>query len=227
MLMSWALLVFVVSGAMPAGRAQSVPVPVALPLAAVPMPPDRLEDSYAIYSQLMPGREYESEGWPRKLWLIEDTTTTVVEPGKPCFPGDASELVNPHNAIKAPAGREVDLKELLEDFDRNCHQRLTLTPESFQLSAPFRVLDESAQQRFWASRNGSTREAALALAQEFAGAPGLNSFSEVYFNAHHSLAMVYAGQPCGSLCGSWYWVVLEKSNGRWKLLPWVSVMTMS
>ena len=204
------------------GGAQIASPSTGLPV--TPMPPDRAEDSYTIYSQLMPGKEYEPEGWPRKLWLIEETTATLVPPEQSCSPDVPGELENPHNAVKAPADREADLQEVLRDFDRHCHERITLTPESFRLPVPFRLLDDASQRRFWESRLAKPGQLP---SKEFDGAPGLNSFSEVYFNAHHTLAMVFAGQPCGPTCGSWYWVVLEKTDGQWRSLPWVTAMTMS
>jgi hypothetical protein len=62
---------------------------------------------------------------------------------------------------------------------------------------------------------------------EFDGAPGVNSFSEVYFNAAHTLALVHAAQSCGTSCGNWYWTVLERKDGAWHTLPWVNVTTVS
>ncbi len=192
--------------------------------APIPMPVDRVVDSYAIYSQLMPGGEFSSSSWPRKQWLIEDTTSAMPQ-DKPCRPaeGDRDAMTNPHNAISAPTGREADLEELLEDYDQHCHDRIRLDAAKFHLLVPFRLLDADERQRFIGSRFAPTKGKPTPAA-EFDGAPGLNSFSEVYFNAHHSMALVYAGQWCGGLCGKWYWVVLERKDGVWLSLPWVHAL---
>ena len=44
--------------------------------------------------------------------------------------------------------------------------------------------------------------------------------SPVAFNADKTLAIVYMGDSCGSLCGSGTFHVLEKKEGVWKNLRW-------
>lgn len=50
---------------------QTTAAPQLIPL---PMPPDRMADSYEIYSQLLPGNQIEWGSVPRLFWLVEDTT---------------------------------------------------------------------------------------------------------------------------------------------------------
>lgn len=62
---------------------------------------------------------------------------------------------------------------------------------------------------------------------EFKGAAGMHSFTLVYFNSAHTLAMTEIGMYCGGLCGNWRWVVLDHTNGQWHILPWVRMVTWS
>ncbi len=62
---------------------------------------------------------------------------------------------------------------------------------------------------------------------EFADGAGLHRFTEVFFNANHTLALVEQGMWCGNLCGNWEWVVLERKGRQWQVLPWVHAFAMS
>jgi hypothetical protein len=196
------------------------------PTAPIPMPSDRAAESYRIYSMLMPGSKFESPQWPRGKWLIADTTKAVVRPGKPCK-GSTDDLQNPHFAVSPPPDRTNEFQEVLEDFDRRCHERIRLTPEGFRLSVPFSLLTESEQAQFVTSALNLNAAVDNAANLKFSGAPGINKFSQVYFNQKHSLAMVYTEQWCGGLCGSFHWVVLELKNEQWTVLPWVQVFGFS
>ena len=67
-----------------------------------------------------------------------------------------------------------------------------------------------------------------ALTAHYHGAPGLSRFSQVYFNSHHTLAMVFANGWCGGLCAHSYWEILELDNGgAWKRLGWHTTDLMS
>src|SRR5581483_9741143 len=53
------------------------------------------------------------------------------------------------------------------------------------------------------------------LAAKYSGYPGINYFSDVYFDSHRSVALVYMLNWCANLCGQGEWVYLEKQNGHW------------
>ena len=194
------------------------------PLSSIAMPSDRAVDSYRIYSMLMPVGELGNEGWPHDLYLLEDTTVTLVGPDEPCW--QSSETMNPHSALSAPAEQAQDLAELLQDFDRHCHERIRLTADGFRLRVPLRLLNEAEQNEFRQTRFSD--KAPSELKTKYMGAPGLSSFSQIYFNAHHTVAMVYANGWCGGRCAQSFWAVygLDKT-GQWKPLRWNSDILMS
>ncbi len=198
-------------------------------LPAVPMPQDRAVDSYRIYSVLMPVGELARPGWSRVLWLLSDTTVSLVAPDRPCMGQDESgPTMNPHEAVEAPADRRQDLSEMLEDFDRRCHERLQLTPEAFTLVVPLRLLSAAEQDEFVRTRFDPYAGAeGDALTAKYRGAPGISRFSEVYFNSHHTVAMVYASGWCGGVCAQSYWEVLALQDGSWKRLGWRTASRMN
>lgn len=185
-------------------------------------------DSYVIYSQLLPGRQIEWSDVPRSFWLLEGTTTAMpVE--SPCATGGG---MNPHVAIKPPDSQKASFDEVLADYDRRCHERYQLDASQMRVKLPIHLLDENAQQRYAAKVSGfmpptNNIMQAPPTPEEFKGAAGMHSFTAVYFNQAHTLAMTQFGMYCGSLCGNWKWVVLERTSEGWKELPWVRMFTVS
>jgi hypothetical protein len=186
----------------------------------MPMPEDRAQDSYAIYSQLLKSGPIEWRNVSRKQWLIE-ATTNAIPLEVACHPasGINSVEMNPHNAVEAPKDRQTEWNEVLTDYDRHCHDVIQLDLESFRTELPVRLLNGEDKQGFMKDPERPPAE--------FADGAGLHRFTEVFFNANHTLALVEQGMWCGSLCGNWTWVVLERRDGRWQMLPWVSMSAVS
>ncbi|HEV2279846.1 MAG TPA: hypothetical protein VGS02_16835 [Acidobacteriaceae bacterium] len=196
--------------------------------AAIPMPAWRAAESYAIYSKAMPLGETASPGWPHDLWLIKDATITAVRPNEPCHTDPKSSdkystSMNPHIGVHPPKQYEQDFREILADFDAHCHESVTLDASLFETPVPVRLLSPAEQNEFRFVHNNSpssfTPQMANA-AEKFRGAPALYGFSEVYFNAHQTVALVYATHWCGSLCGQGMWLAFALENGNWKRLTW-------
>ena len=136
--------------------------------------------------------------------------------------------MNPHEAIDAPADRQQDFKEMLEDFDRRCHERIQLTADSFHLLVPLRLLTQREQDEFVRTRfDPNAGDEGDVLTARYKGAPGLSRFSQVYFNAHHTTGMVYSSGWCGGLCAQSFWQVLELKDGAWHRLGWRSAGVMN
>ena len=197
-------------------------------LKPVPMPQDRMADSYEIYSQLLPGNQIEWGSAPRSFWLVEDTTKAE-PPDSPCATGG---MMNPHKAIKAPQERQLEFAEVLADFDAHCHDRYQLEASKLRVELPIRLMDEEARKRYVSHVSGympppNNIMQAPPTPDEFKGAAGMHSFTTVFFNRTHSLAMTEIGMYCGGLCGNWRWVVLERTNGQWHILPWPGMVTFS
>jgi len=197
-------------------------------LKPLPMPQDRVAASYVIYSQLLPGDQIEWGKVQRSFRLMEDTTKAE-PPDIPCATGG---IMNPHKAIQAPERRQTDFAEALADFDVHCHDRYLIDASQFHVGLPVRLLDEEARKRFESHVAGymppqNNIMQAPPTPDEFKGAAGMHSFTAVYFNRTHTLAMTEIGMFCGTLCGNWRWIVLERKNGQWQILPWVRMSMIS
>ena len=122
-------------------------------------------------------------------------------------------------AVVAPAERQAEWKEVLDDFTAHCHDRYLLDASYLRLGLPLHLLGKDAQSRYWQGVAGfmppkNNIMLAPPTPDEFKGAAGLHSFSAVYFNRKHTLAATYFGMGCGSLCGNWTWVGTGKDVRR-------------
>lgn len=198
----------------------------------IPMPADRTVDSYQIYSKLAPPGEIGD--WPYGMVLVEGMTTAI-RADYPCNPTGLmdNDLQNPHSAVTPSKGYYQDFDEILDDFDLYCHDRILLTGgEQWKTSVPVRVLNAAEQEEFvrlldfFKSRTMPDSERAV-LEKRYAGATGLSSFSEIYFNKRHTVALVYAAGWCGNMCAEGGWVGLALQDGEWKRLPWRTSWTIS
>ena len=68
-------------------------------------------------------------------------------------------------------------------------------------------------QDFQAARTSIS--ASSASQQKYSGYPGINYFSDVYFNPARSAALVYMVAWCTSFCSQGEWVYLEKQDSKW------------
>jgi hypothetical protein len=185
----------------------------------VPMPAGRALDSYAIYSQLLQSGPIEWRDAPRSRWIVEDTTTAVPIADNCQAAAFTFGSTNPRLAVEAPADRMEEWSAVLADYDQHCHELLQLDQAAFRTGLPVHLLN--------ASEKLAIRKNPLNMPANLEDAKGLHSFTEVFFNASHSLALVQQGMWCGSLCGNWMWVVLEHKDSQWKMLPWVRRFTVS
>lgn len=159
----------------------------------ISMPSDKVAESYRIYSSLIPLGETANKDWPHDLWLIQETTVTLVPADQSCAPDPAKKQsidMNPHFSVHPPEKYAQDFLEILRDFDAHCHDRTLLDANAFNLTVPVHLLTPDEQKEFQNTRAPALRDSAAGA--KFKGAPALYGFSEVYFNAAHTVALVYA-----------------------------------
>jgi hypothetical protein len=207
----------------PSCRSQQPPVSQYAEPAAIYA--DRVDDSYSIYSQLLVSGPIEWRDAKRKQWLLEDVTTatplsTACRPSSGLGPD-----MTPYNAVIAPEDRKSEWLEVLADYDAHCHDVFLLQSDKFRVDLPIHLLNAAQKKQF--QEASMTRNGAGDMPEDFKNAAGLHCFSAVFFNQHHTLALLEQGMWCGGLCGNWTWVVLEKKEGRWNVLPWVNTFTVS
>jgi len=201
------------------------------------MPPDRVADSVQIYSQLLPELDAAERKLPHELWFLQDATINAVEPDQPCIVVPSKEFykkgaiygLNPHTAIQPPAEHRRNFKEILDDFDSHCHEHWRLKDGSWKMRSPVQLLNPAEQEEFHASHSGCkpNPKADPKLAARYKKGYALFSFSPVYFNHDHTVALVYSVLWCGELCGEGRWNAFTRTAKEWiplqiVALPWIS-----
>jgi hypothetical protein len=209
------LSVCLLTASFPAWAQQSAPANL-----SGPIPLEKRMESYAIYANLLPNGEMAARQWPHAMWFVRDLTVSPVPGDEPCRPAPGSEggMMNPHEYIHPTADREQDFKEILEDFDQHCHDHLMLQPDIWHSETPVRLLTPEEQREAQETQFGTRGDADLGA--KYKGASAIFGFSEVYFNAHHTVALVFLTDWCGNLCGHLSWLALALEDGKWKPLPW-------
>jgi hypothetical protein len=171
---------------------------------ALPMPPERAADSYAIYAMLMPGEPFKSLP-PEQVrqWAIADTTVSI---------SDMNPAVPPDGQLKAPPDNVTAFREALRDFHTRRYQHVQLTRQ-FNLDRGYDLLNADQVNEF---RHSRTSVAASSQQQnKYAGYPGITFFSQVFFNSTQTAALVYMNNWCANLCAAGQWVYLEKHGSQW------------
>jgi len=172
---------------------------------AVPMPADRADDSYAIYSMLMPGQEFASMS-PEQTsqWAIASITIND---------GDRNPAIPPQGQLKAPPENVAGFQEAVLDYATNRYVRIALTKDPFRLNHPFSLLRPEEVASLRSSRTAA--QVSSEAQSQWADFPGITYFSEVYFDSKHQAALVFMNDWCAHLCSSGSWIYLEKRGGQW------------
>jgi hypothetical protein len=194
-----ALLWFAVAASTALSPAQTKPPPASAPVA-----PDRLPDSYQIYSLLMPGQVFtDMDSGRNQPWAI--SATTVNE-------DDMNPKLAPEATLQPPSENAHSFREAVNDYNQRRKERMVLT-RRFTLSRTYVLLQAADTAQFRASR--TSMNANSSMQSDYADYLGITYFSEVYFNIAQNAALVYELDWCGNLCSQAAWIYLEKQNGTW------------
>lgn len=198
-----ALVCFAVAASTELSSAQTrrslTPAPVPAPVA-----PDRLPDSYEIYSLLMPGQVFtDMDSGQNQPWAISDTTVNE---------DDMNPRLAPDAELQPPSDNARSFREAVTDYRQRRKERMALT-RRFQLSRSYVLLQAADAAQFRASR--TSMNATSSMQSAYGDYLGITYFSEVYFNVAQTAALVYILDWCGNLCSQASWVYLEKQNGAW------------
>ena len=167
-----------------------------------PVLPDRLPDSYQIYSLLMPGQVFTDmdSGQP---WAISNTTINE---------DDMNPKLAPEATLQPPADNPRGFNEAVTDYNQRKKERILLT-RHFKLDRPYVLLGAADTAQLRATHTSMNANSDMQSA--YGDYLGITYFSEVYFNVAQTAALVYVLDWCGNLCSQSEWVYLEKQNGAW------------
>jgi hypothetical protein len=169
-----------------------------------PPPPDRLPDSYLIYSLLMPGQVFtDMDSGQGKPWAISGVTVNE---------DDLNPKLAPEATLQPPDDNPRGFHEAVMDYNQRKKERMPLT-RRLKVDRPYILLTPNDAAQFKASR--VSVDSTSDMQDTYADYLGITYFSEVYFNTAQTSALVYILDWCGNLCSQAEWVYLEKQNGTW------------
>jgi hypothetical protein len=204
----------------------------------VPMPADRADDSYAIFSLLIPVLQYDppsqcgcgkmSHPTKKKGYLVSDTTADPDRIGFPRTP--VAETKPPMGAqgffahldpMDVPDSQVAQFNEAVADYASRKGERVRLEPK-FSLPLPFRLMDANEVSEY-AKLSVPHIETPShpwppdrKLVKRYKGWGPLSRMSEVYFDHARLLGLVWAMRDGG--CLNWY--AFEKRDGQWRPAAW-------
>jgi hypothetical protein len=118
---------------------------------------------------------------------------------------------------KAPS-----LQQTTIDAFRRANARQAFLGRGFRFPVEYEIVDESRLAPIF-KRDGGGWDAYY---KQYPGAQGIATVSRIGFSADGAQALFYIKNSCGGLCGSGWYLIMEKRDGRWiiakAILKWVS-----
>jgi hypothetical protein len=175
-----------------------------------PLPKDRSDDSYAVYSAVLANPKLSHPNENRK-YLIEDTTV--------------ADGAGPRNCLRVPENYSAQLEEILAEYERLKAERFRFE-RNFEVDRPYDLITQAEATRVREFRmmphlNGEQEP------EKFRGAQDVITLGNVYFDRSRSVAIVRTGAWCGGLCGLWTWRALVKQSGSWVDQTWVACTSIA
>jgi hypothetical protein len=170
--------------------------------ATAPTVPDRLPDTYLIYSLVMPGQVFQDMD-AGQSWAISNTTVNE---------DDMDPKLAPDATLQPPSDNVQGFTEAVNDYNQRKKERMVLR-RRFRLPRSYVLLSPADSAAFKASR--TSMNASSSDQSTYGNYLGITYLSEVYFNVGQTAALVYILDWCGNLCSQSEWVYLEKQNGVW------------
>jgi hypothetical protein len=161
-------------------------------------------DTYAIYSQVMPGVPFQSMSLSQASQFAIAAQTVNIDDMNPAIPPDGQ--------LQPPANNEQAFNEAVQDFYTRRYERVQIAHQ-LQLDRPYTLLDTSDLAELRTTLAGV--DPGSELKDKWAGYPGITYFSEVYFDSAHTAALVYMNNFCANLCSNGQWIYLEKKGDNW------------
>jgi hypothetical protein len=149
--------------------------------------------------------------------LDQRGTMVIAEETSPGHPG-IEECLAPGTAER--------FKEAITDYKQLSKFNWVLQ-NRFPVKRKYELVSLKALFERGASANRTSNDSWREFYQRYPESGGIIDLSVVGFNDDKTLAVVYAGVSCGSLCGHWSWHLREKKDGTWKAVPGAMCYTVS
>jgi CubicO group peptidase (beta-lactamase class C family) len=161
-----------------------------------PPPGYDLPEAYEVYSAILPSEWSWKDA--KAKWLVIRQATTAYEM---CLSPDAAsqQLIGP----------------AIADYVQQ-NKQPWLLQRKFDIEKPYTLLSANEETAAFQSSPGGWQ----GFYQMYADSGGIIELSAVGLNADKTVAVVYSGHHCGSLCGGGGFQVLQKKAGKWQPLTW-------
>jgi hypothetical protein len=192
------------------------------------MPADRADDSYAIFSLLIPALQDT-----KKEYLISDTTADPTWDAYPQTPAVQTKPPAPVvqtffanlDPMDVPDDRLAPFQEAVADYISRKGERVWLEPK-LSLRLPYRLMNAEELIEYsklsipHVSDPSHPWPPDRKLVKKYKGRGPLSRMSEVYFDREHTLGLVRA--VAGNSCKE-NWYSFEKRSGQWRAASWKDV----
>jgi hypothetical protein len=204
----------------------------------IPIPPDRVADTYAIFSLLIPllqdGQPCSCchTGHPKKKkgYLVPDTTadpshdafpqTPVAQTKPPMPPGQA--FFAHMDPMDVPDDQMAQFREAVADYISRIGERVRLEPK-FNLPLNYQLMDSKQLDEYTKTLPPHVANTSrpwppdCKLVKKYKGWGPLSWMSEVYFDRARTLGLVSAAAGNGCMVN---WYAFEKRDGQWRKAAW-------
>ena len=170
---------------------------------------DRIEDTYALYGQVLRAPIWDHKDDGGKLFIANHT-------------GQTYNIDSSRNCIKAPGAFEQRLNQALDDFARN-KQNSYKIENRLPLERPYQLITKAQEEQLGMKffRGEKPADRSLGLATDIV------RVSAVGFSADRSLAILVVSNYCGGLCGGEKWHILKRTEKGWVEQKWSSCIVIS
>jgi hypothetical protein len=151
-------------------------------------------DAYEIYKTILPSQ------WPLR---VAKAKRLVIR----------SETRNYEMCLRPKAEWEQKIGPAISDYLKLNKNPWTLQPK-FSIELPYEFVTTG---EFQTTLDATGWEG---FYSKYPKSGGLIEFSAVGFNGDKTVAVVYIGHLCGTLCGGGTFHVLEKKDGKWMAAHW-------
>jgi hypothetical protein len=166
-------------------------------------------DAYQVFSALM---SRQGSSGPANTLIIQQETVPHLQGPSDQFPEGPEACIFPDVALK--------FKDAIADYKR-VNQKRWLLQRNFHTDDPYELVTSDTLNVLFGNGDWD------GFYKRYPSSGGFITLSAVGFNRDKTRAILYGGNSCGSLCGSWSFELLEKVDGKWKMVPGVSCHTVS
>jgi hypothetical protein len=161
---------------------------------------------------------HKSEDRPSKIVILNMTSS-----GDDDLIGDEHGRPYPwEKTAESLRQKAPSLQQATVDGFRRANARQAFLGRAFRFPIEYEIVDEARLAPIFKRDGGSW----LAYYKQYPSSQGIATLSRVGFNADGAQALFYIKNQCGGLCGSGWYVIMEKRDGRWMILKeiemWVS-----